>query len=174
MDKSVSISNIVYWVLILVVGILIFLTEWPIFIILEPEFLNCVYTQSEEKVTIQGYSGFPGHASSKTFAWRKYFLVSSFRCGEELNSKEIIFSHLEQWLDKEGWSRWDEIGSPCGYLREAEFLDRGEDYIAYIPKGETSLYDTPAVCVAVWPEGNDFRVVFMTIRYSILRSGFGY
>ncbi len=160
--------------LLIFIGFSMFLTEWPTYVKLVPSFPDCVYTRIEEKSTIQWYSGFPGNAGSETFVWRKYFLVNSRRCGTNLNSKDKIFSHLEQWLDEEGWYRWDELGSPCSHLREAGFLERGEDYVAYIPKGKTSLNNTPAVCLAVWPEGNDFWVLFATRKYNFLRSGLWY
>lgn len=136
--------------LVVVVLVMIAYAVWPRRITLEPPFPYGVYTRVEEEGTITWYSGLPGYPSSKTHVWRKEYHVGS-QDREALKSREEIWAFLEGWLSQESWIRWEEVGSPCSMLREAEFLERGTDYRAYVREGLTNLPNASAVCVAVWP-----------------------
>jgi hypothetical protein len=136
--------------LILFIGVISYFTVWPHYVMIEPPLPEGVFTSYEEKATLVWYSGSPGYPASKSFIWQKQFIVG-LNCCEDLNSREEIFTYLDSWLSEQGWKRWEEVGSPCSHLAEGEFLERGKDYGPYIPQGRTSLTNTPAVCVAVWP-----------------------
>jgi hypothetical protein len=134
-------------------------------ITLEPPFPDGVFTLIEENSTIIWYSGLPGVAVSKTLVWRKYYNVGLGDCCYGLQNQEEILAFLDKWLSEKGWIRWQEVGSPCAHLAETDFLERGRDYVPYVRTGVTSLMNSAAVCVAVWPttpEASNFWVLIAT------------
>lgn len=159
--KLHKVSTILSLIIVVLFAIAYYLMEWPRPIVLDdPPFPNGVITNHEETATRVWYSG--NNPRSKTYVWRKEYIVGLLCC-EEINSPEKIHVLLDEWLSVKGWVRWEEVGSPCANMAETEFLDRGTDYLAYVPKGTTSLMNSPSVCVAVWPwTENAFSVLLVT------------
>jgi hypothetical protein len=147
--KVHKVSALLLFTFVAILATIYYLTEWPHPITLDdPPFPKGVIVNHEEIATWVGYSG--NTPQSKTFIWRKEFIVGLLCC-EELNSPAEILSFLDQWLSSKGWVQWKEVGDPCGTMAEIEFLNRGTEYLPYVPKGTTNLMNSPSVCVAVWP-----------------------
>jgi hypothetical protein len=132
------------------VGVAYLLIEKPFYLILEPPFPNGVFTLNEEKSRIIRYSGQHGYPASHSYVWRKYYDIFPAE-NPDLGDQGQILAYLDKWLVKEGWKRWEGVGSPCAFLAEGDFLVSGKDFFPYIQIGKTSLFDTPAICIAVWP-----------------------
>ena len=136
-------------------------TARPFPIVLDdPPFPEGVIINNEERSTRIWYSG--NNPSSKTYIWQKEYVVGLLCC-EELNSSEKIFSFLDEWMSIQGWVRWEEIGSPCANMNETDFLDSGTGFVSYVPKGTKTLWNSPSVCIAVWPLDDEvFSVLLLT------------
>ena len=160
--KVSKIRIIALLVIVIFFGIFYFLVEKPYRLKLEPSFPQGVFTRTEEQSKITWYNGLPGYPASNSYVWRKYFLIPHDCCAN-LQNQEQILTYLDDWLVKEGWVRWNEVGSPCSHLEQAEFLEGGKDYFPYVPRGTNSIMNSPAVCVAVWPADKNSKFYWALI-----------
>lgn len=158
LSVNLKMPRVIVFFILIQVTIMIFayyFTIKPNYLKLDPPFPDGVLARIEEEAIITWYNGMPAEPSSNSYVWRKTFLIGAFDCGDDLKSQEQILDYLDNWLLSEGWKRWTEVGSPCAHMEQEDFLERGKDYYPYVPEEVTSLSDTPAVCVAVWPLDND-------------------
>lgn len=164
-QNAVKIVQLLSLSAIAIIGIIVYINWWPRYVILDdPPFPNGVFTSYEERSDLSWFSGQASSPSSSSKIWRKRFIVHIDECCEEWDSRDDIFTFLDDWLQEEKWETWEGTGSPCAHMMETGFLEQDKDFISYVPKGSKNIWDTPAVCVAVWPIYNDdsFYVLITT------------
>jgi hypothetical protein len=146
--KIPAITLFILFIFILFPGLLLIYDTWPRYIVLEPPIPERALAMGEHKTVYITYNA--GKATSeKLWVWRKeYMFLPSV---ENLNTTASVIAYFDKWLNEHGWKKFEEQGFPCGGMIEADFLNRGEDLFAYLPKDTKSSYYAPAVCLAVWP-----------------------
>ncbi len=147
----------------ILLALLVAYFKWPRYIELNipfPEDVRATYT---EKSTI---SWGPGDTD---WVWRRHF-ISGISSESSFDSKQKIFDYVSEWLIKKGWQPHTIDGSLCSPLSQSSFLDKGDGYLEFRPRG-SGLYDrTDVVCVAVWNEvknrPTEFEILILTSKPS--------
>jgi hypothetical protein len=163
--KIPAITLFIVFVFILFPGLPLIYDHWPRYIVLDPPVPEYVFVTSEHKTTYIPYSGNNAFDNDKSWIWRKEY--DFLPIGNNLDTAESIIAYFDKWLNEQGWKRFEEQGFPCGGMIEAEFLNRGENLFAYLPKDTKNSYYAPAVCLAVWPYATaDDAVGFNVLLFS--------
>lgn len=91
------------------------------------------------------------------YVWRREAYIPN----ENIESREEIFSYFHEQLRQQRWVLGDAERNLCSIdLFETSYLKNSTDYFVY----HIDTYSSKTVCLAVWQEGQDWRIVFLTIN----------
>ena len=121
-------------------------TNWPRYIILEIPSPRIVQWDYSARTVHQWHD-----TGGKYFIWRTETRLYP-HTDSVFETRDGVVEYFNSWFTNRGWKRNEIEGyTPCHYLPESEFLERGyEGYLEYKPENWKLYENGSTVCLAVW------------------------